>query len=684
FAELLVRVREATLSAYAHQEVPFERLIEDLAPERDLARPPLVQVLFSLNNAPSGALELPGLTLTSSAPRTGTAKFELTCAFSETEGGLAGMFEYSRDLFDGPTIERLAERFVRLLAGAAADPRQRLSELPLLSPAERRQLLVEWNDVGSLPPSEVALHELFEVQAARTPEAIALVAGMSGERWTYRELDLWADSLARRLAGLGVGPEVRVGICLTRTPLLVASLLAVLKAGGAYVPLDPEYPRERLAFLLEDTAAPVLVTEPDLVERLPDHRAELLLLTPDAGHGEPAGLRPVSGVLPGNLAYLIYTSGSTGRPKGVAIEHRSAVAFARWARTVFPPEELAGVLAATSISFDLSVFELFVTLAWGGKVVLAANALELPRLAASGEVVLVNTVPSAMAELVLERAVPESVRTVNLAGEPLKRSLVQAIHEASAASRVLDLYGPSECTTYSTWAPVPRDERREPTIGRPIAGTRAVLLGRRGEPVPAGIPGELLLGGAGLARGYLNRPDLTAERFVPDPFPPEEGGKPGGRLYRTGDLARYLPDGRLEYLGRIDQQVKVRGFRIELGEIEAALGAHGRVREGVVLAREDLAGGAGLAAYVVAAEGEPLAPSELRDFLRERLPEFMLPAAWVFLPSLPLTANGKVDRKALARLRPEPVPGSTGVAPRTPAEELLAGIFASVLGVERV
>ncbi|MBW8879229.1 MAG: amino acid adenylation domain-containing protein, partial [Acidobacteria bacterium] len=685
FVALLERVRETTLSAYAHQEVPFERLVEDLSPERDLSRPPLVQVLLSLQNAPSGPLELPGLALTASGVTTETAKLDLSCTLTETDRGLAGMLEYSRDLFEGATMERLAGHFTRLLAGAVADPRRRLSELPLLSAVDRSQLLVEWNDVGPVPPSDaLTLHELFEAQAARTPEAVALVMGSSGERWTYRELDLWADGLAHRLAGLGVGPEVRVGVCLTRTPLLVASLLAVLKAGGAYVPLDPAYPGERLAFMLEDSAAAVLLTEPDLVNRFPAYGSALLLVDPGASRDVPAGPRVVSGVVPGNLAYLIYTSGSTGRPKGVAIEHRSAMAFARWARTVFPAEDLAGVLAATSVSFDLSVFELFVTLAWGGKVVLAADALELPHLAAAGEVVLVNTVPSAMAELVRLGAVPESVRTVNLAGEPLKRSLVEGLHASSPALRVLDLYGPSEATTYSTWSLAPREERREPAIGRPIAGTRAVLLGRSGELVPAGVPGELFLGGAGLARGYLDRPELTAERFVPDPFGPAEGGEPGGRLYRTGDLARYLPDGRLDYLGRLDQQVKVRGFRIELGEIEAALLAHGQVTAAVVLAREDLAGGAGLVAYVVSTDGEAPGPSDLRGFLGERLPGFMVPAAYVVLPALPLTPSGKVDRKALAKLRPERVATSAGVAPRTPTEELVAGIFAEVLGVERV
>ncbi|MBW8879564.1 MAG: amino acid adenylation domain-containing protein, partial [Acidobacteria bacterium] len=687
FSALLARVREAALAAYAHQDLPFEKLVEELQPRRDLSHAPLFQVSFALDAEPPPSLRLGGVAAALWTLGQETEKFDLSLTLGVGVGvegqGLSGVLGFRTDLFDAPTIERLAGGFVRLLTGAVADPRLHLSELPLLSPVERSQLLVEWNDVGTVPPSPsdaLTLHELFEAQAARTPEAVALVMGSSGERWTYRELDLWAEGVARRLAGLGVGPEVRVGVCLTRTPLLVASLLAVLKAGGAYVPLDPDYPGERLAFMLEDSAAAVLLTEPGLAGRLPAHRAKLLVEEPPRSRPARRSRRRASGVLPGNLAYLIYTSGSTGRPKGVAIEHRSAVAFARWARTVFAAEDLAGVLAATSVSFDLSVFELFVTLAWGGKVVLAADALELPHLAAADEVVLVNTVPSVMAELVRLGAVPESVRTVNLAGEPLKRSLVEGLHTSSPALRVLDLYGPSEATTYSTWALAPRGDRREPAIGRPIAGTRAVLLGRSGELVPAGVPGELFLGGSGLSRGYLDRPELTAERFVPDPFPGAEGGEPGGRLYRTGDLARYLPDGRLDYLGRIDQQVKVRGFRIELGEIEAALLRHPAVREAAVA----LAGSEDrhLVAYV-AGEGETAA-AELREFLRERLPVYMVPSFFLSLPKLPLTPSGKVDRKALAKLLPDRLAESAETAPRTPTEELVAGIFAEVLHLEQV
>src|SRR6185369_11877580 len=422
---------------------------------------------------------------------------------------------------------------------------------------------------------------LFAAQAQLTPDRVALVAGDA--TLTYRELDARADCLARRLRTLGVGPEVPVGVHLPRSSDLIVALLAVLKAGGAYVPLDPTYSRQGLAFRLADVGAPVLVTIQELAGSLPEHSARLLLLD---GAAEPMAESAEGGVSSGadsgTLAYVIYTSGSTGRPKGVAIEHRSAVALIQWARGVFPPADLAGVLAATSVNFDLSVFEIFVPLAWGGRVILADNALHLPTLAAASEVTLVNTVPAVLGELVNSYGLPASVRTVSLAGEALPAALVRALYERPGIERVLNLYGPSEDTTYSTAWRVPRDERM-PAIGRPVAGTRAYLLDPLLRPVAIGVHGELCLGGAGLARGYLRRPDQTAERFTPDPF----ALQPGERLYRTGDLARHRPDGALEFLGRIDHQVKVRGFRIEPGEIEAALLNHPDVREAVVVARDD-------------------------------------------------------------------------------------------------
>ncbi|HWN42639.1 MAG TPA: amino acid adenylation domain-containing protein, partial [Thermoanaerobaculia bacterium] len=656
-AELLLRVREATLEAYAHQDLPFERLVEELQPERDLSRPPLVQVLLAYQAAHS---ELPGLILESRPVPTGTSKLDLTLSISEE---LDGYLEYDSALFDAATAFRFLRRFETLLTGCLADPALRFSELPLLDHAERQQLLV-WGAGGRLAGGPACIHQLFEAQAARTPEAPALVHG--DITLTYRELDRRAGQLAHRLRALGVGPEQRVGICMERSPALVIGMLGILKAGGAYAPVDPAYPRERQAFLLDDAEAPVLLTEKALLERLPPFAGRILLSQDEGPDEEEWSPVPVG---PENLAYVIYTSGSTGRPKGVAIEHASASALIRWAAEVFPREELAAVLASTSVCFDLSVFELFVPLSLGGTVVLAGNALDLPALAE--QVTLVNTVPSAMAELVRSGGLPASLRAVNLAGEPLPRELVERIHERAPGARVLNLYGPSEDTTYSTFAVIPPGETRSPAIGRPVAGTRVLVLDRWLRLAPAGVPGELFLGGAGLARGYLHRPDVTAERFVPDPGSAE----PGARLYRTGDLVRYRADGDLDFLGRIDNQVKVRGFRIELGEIEAALESHPAVESAAVLALEGR-----LVAFVV-----PTTASGLRGHLQDRLPEFMMPSAWVLLEALPLTPNGKVDRRALARLGvPRVEPAEAAVAPRTTTEELLARLWAEILKLQRV
>ncbi|HBL30739.1 MAG TPA: non-ribosomal peptide synthetase, partial [Acidobacteria bacterium] len=524
------------------------------------------------------------------------------------------------------------------------------------------------------------LHELFEAQARRSPDAVALIDGRQEIR--YRELDQAAERLAARLRLHGAGPEVTVGVWMERSAGLVAALLAILKAGAAYLPLDPRHPRLRLSAMLESARAGLVLSAERLVADLPWSGPTVLVDhdSADARAGR-AGRRAV----PENLAYVLYTSGSTGTPKGVSVTHRSAVELVRWAGGVFHREELAGVLASTSLSFDLSVFELFVPLSRGGTVILAQDILELPALPSRGRVTLVNTVPSAAAELVRTGSLGAGVRTVTLAGEPLPRSLAERLYATGTVERVWNLYGPSEDTTYST-ASLVQAGAREPDIGRPIASTKACVLAAGGgrEPLPVGVAGELHLGGAGLARGYLHRPDLTAERFLPDPWPasPEEAG---ARLYRTGDLVRWRPDGALDFLGRLDHQVKVRGFRIEPGEIEAALSSLEGVREAAVLVQEDRSGGPALVAYVVGGVvGDVAADARSwRERLRERLPDFMVPAAFVALAALPRTPGGKVDRKAL------PTPDGRRVeesfrAPRTPVEEVLAGLWAEVLGVERI
>ncbi|HEU4595739.1 MAG TPA: amino acid adenylation domain-containing protein, partial [Pyrinomonadaceae bacterium] len=476
------------------------------------------------------------------------------------------------------------------------------------------------------------------------------------------------------------GAERRVGVLMGRGVGMVVGVLGVLKAGGAYVPLDAEYPAARLRWMMEDAGVGVLLTEENLLGVAARAGARVVCLDGDWGLIAREGARTPQATVEGaqHLAYVIYTSGSTGRPKGVAITHHSAVMLVRWARQVFADEDLSGVLAATSLSFDLSVFELFVPLSYGGRVIVAENALQLPDIAE--EVTLVNTVPSVMTELLRGRGLPPSVRVVNLAGEPLSQQLAEQVYESGHVRQVFNLYGPSEDTTYSTFALIPKGSHETLTIGRPIANTQAYVLDRYLEPVPVGVAGELYLGGDGLARGYLNRPALTAEKFIPDPF----SGEPGARLYRTGDLARYLADGRIDFLGRIDHQVKLRGFRIELGEIESALESRPDVRQSLAVVREDAPGQRRLVAYVLAEEASAVSGGELREHLRAQLPDYMIPSAFVVLDEFPLTPNGKVDRGRLPAPEGEPSEGADSTEARTPTEELVAGIWCEVLGRERV
>jgi amino acid adenylation domain-containing protein len=575
---------------------------------------------------------------------------------------------YDRRRFAAATITRMLGHLRALVEGLVQRPDQALQALPILGAEERRTLLVDWNDTALPIPEGVALHQLFEQQVDRDPEAIALHAGH--EQITYRRLDAWSNALAHRLRARGVKPGDLVGVSVHRSSALVAALLGILKAGGAYVPLDPAYPKQRLAQIIDQSRVAFIVVDEAARAMLLDHTAELVAV--DAPPSKDVVARVDGGATANDLAYVLFTSGSTGTPKGVAIEHRSAVALVVWALAVFTKEELAGVLFSTSISFDLSVFEVFVTLAVGGKLIIATNALELPALPAANDVTLINTVPSAMAELLRARGVPASVRTVCLAGEPLPAILAAAVYAEPTIERLYNLYGPTEDTTYSTFMQARRDGSA-PTIGRPIANGTAYILGPGLEPVPIGVVGEIYLGGAGLARGYLHQPEMTAERFVPSPF------VPGARLYRTGDVGRFRDDGEMEYAGRIDHQIKLRGFRIELGEIEAVLRKLTDVRDVIVMAREDEPGDKRLVAYLVLAAGSSLGASELRAAVREKLPEYMVPAAFVLLEALPLTANGKVDRRSL------PAPGATAassriyVAPRDQVESELAGIFAEVL-----
>ena len=590
---------------------------------------------------------------------------------------------YDRRRFTDDSIERLLGHLRTLLESIAAQTSaasQTLAELQLLTSREREQVLVEWNNTARDYPQDLCLPEMFEAQVERTPERIAAVH-TDGEL-TYRELNARANKLARYLRKLGVGPETCVGVLMERSLEMLVGLLGVLKAGGAYVPLDPEYPQERLAFMLADSGARALLTQQRLVEHLPAHQAQLICVDTDGQAIDRESAENLRcDVTARNLAYVIYTSGSTGWPKGTAIEHRSAAILSQWARESFEPEAFAGTLALTSICFDLSIFELFVPLHCGGKVIIVRDVLHLSQVPATHQVTLINTVPSAIDELLQLSYLPASAYVVNLAGEPLQKKLVQQLYERKTVKHVFNLYGPTEDTTYSTWGLMTRDDHESPTVGRPISNTRSYMLDRRGRPLPIGIPGELHLGGMGLARGYLGRPDLTAEKFIPDPFSVE----PGARMYRTGDLARFLPDGRIDFLGRMDDQVKIRGYRIEPGEIETALNEYPSVKTCVVVARVDADDDKRLVAYIVARDGEKPSHLELRSFLRTRLLEQMVPSAFVLLDEMPLTPNGKINRRALPA--PEvsrPEIEQRYVAPRNDIEAALVELWQEVLGINPI
>jgi len=592
FRELLARVKEVALAAYSHGELPFEKLVEELQPQRDLGRNPLVQVTFQLWNPPA-IVDMGTREVDSAVPAEildvpkSTAKFDLALDMWEAAGALMARMEYRSELFDASAIDRMLDHFVVLLDAIACDPDADLSSLPLLTEKERRQLYT-WNATGAPRQAPRCIHELFEAHAAGQPNAIAVAYG--SKRSTYGELNGAADRIADKLTALGVGPETLVGVCLGRRIELVAALLGVLKAGGAYVPIDPSYPVERSRFMLSDAQAPFLVTESALAARF--DVPGLSVLDVDALLAEPAPHVLRSAPRTDHLAYVLFTSGSTGLPKGVEIEHRNAASLIDWTREQYTADELSGVLASTSVCFDLSVFELFATLALGGTVVLVENALHLASSPAAKDVRLVNTVPSVIVELVRARALPATVTTVNLAGEPLRPQVVAEVFEHSSARKIYNLYGPTEDTTYSTGVCIERGKEWKPTIGRPLPYRRAYILDSRLAPVPVGVTGELYLGGAGVARGYRCRPKLTCEKFLPSPF------EPGTRIYRTGDLARYADNGDIEFLGRADTQVKLRGFRLELGEVEATIRMHPAVSDAAAIVREDHSGDRRLVAYV--------------------------------------------------------------------------------------
>jgi amino acid adenylation domain-containing protein len=668
--ELIAQVARRMEDASANGSAGFDTIVAAVQPARSDAHAPLCQTRLDW-------------CVSQSAPPTG---FDFILGLCEQDGCIVGSLSYITALFDRDTVVRYAGYWMRLLQGMVDRPDAEVSTLPLLASAERETLLRTWNATGIEYPRGACMHELIEAQAARTPEATALVCG--DVRWTYAELNTRANRLAHQLRTLGVGPDVRVGICARRQAPLLVALLASLKSGGAYVPLDPSYPADRLGYILDDAQPAVVLTDGSsrgvLAQALslaeqPQSPVVLDLVADEAQwSGQPSENPSASsvGLTPMHLGYLIYTSGSTGRPKGVAIEHRNAVNFMAWAQGAFEREVLSNVLFSTSINFDLSIYEYCVPLSVGGTVTLVENALVL--LEGPQPVTLINTVPSVMVELTKASAVPETVRVVNVAGEPLKRALGEAILSSSRVERLCNLYGPSETTTYSTWVRMDRGSGFVGDIGCPIGNTQVYVLDGVGEPVPVGVSGEIWIGGAGVARGYLGKPELTAERFVEDRFSAE----PGARMYRTGDLGRWTREGRIELLGRNDFQVKIRGFRIELGEIEMQLSQCAGVRESLVLAREDVPGEKRLVAYVLSEAS--LEVGEVRDWLSKRLPEYMVPSAVVRLEAWPLTPNGKLDRKSLPAPDAEAYARTAYEAPQGEVEERVAALWSELLRIDRV
>jgi amino acid adenylation domain-containing protein len=683
FRELLSRVRKVCVGATAHQQLPFEKLVETLQPQRNLSHTPLFHVMFVFQDVPEEFLEFHDLTITPLEVDSGTAKFDLTLSFMRgVADGLSGSLEYNTDLFTHATIARMLGHLRVLLESLVANPAQRLSEASLLTEAEQHQLVGKWNKTTTDYPRDQCVHRLFETQTNRTPYATAVLCEQ--EQLCYEALNRRANQLAHYLQKRGVGPEVLVGIYVERSLEMVEGILGILKAGGAYVPLDPAYPQERLAFMLADSQAPVLLTQERLAARLPRHGAQVLRLDADwKAIAHESDKNPASEVAAENLAYVIYTSGSTGKPKGVQISHRAVVNLLTAMSRRPGITDRDTLLAVTSLSFDIAALELFLPLIVGARLVVVSREVAcdgtrlLAALHGSGATIMQAT-PSTWRLLLAAGWQGSDQLTILCGGEALPQQLAHQLREQGAS--LWNLYGPTETTIWSTVYQVSSTDRPIP-IGRPIANTEIYLLDQHLQLVPIGVSGELHIGGAGLARGYLNRPELTAEKFIPHPFSHE----PGARLYKTGDLARYLPDGNLEFLGRIDQQVKIRGFRIEPGEVESVLGQHPAIRETVVVAREDIPGDKRLVAYVVVHRHPVPSISELHRFLKEKLPDSMVPAAFVFLDTLPLTPNGKVDRRALPPphwIRPNLEKAYT--PPRTLLEKRLVELWTQVLGVKEV
>ena len=659
FRDLIARVRATNLAAYSHQELPFERLVEVLNPARSLSRHPLFQVMLAFQNNAPVSLDLPGLSARFEPVATASAKFDLSVSLGERRAsdgapaGINGRLEYSTDLFERASVEAMAGRFIRLLEAVVTDPERAIGSLDILTADERHAILHEWNDTAhAIPPG--TLPELFAAQVDKTPDAIAVV--FEEQSLSYAQLDAHSNRLAHHLRELGVGPETVVGLCVERSLEMVVGLIGILKAGGTYLPLDPSYPQQRLAFMLEDAQARVLLTQAALVERLPAHGAKTVRLDVDApAIAQQPATAPAFALHPQNAAYIIYTSGSTGTPKGVAVTQQSVCNLSSAQMADFPMLPGDRVLGAASIGFDASVEQTLLPLLHGACVVLMADG-EMPEPSAFWDFVsryavnYLDTTPTLLAAMIEAAPSAVTLHRIVLGGEEAPPSLLRHLRRRFGGVPIANTYGPTECCIDATAFALDdvADNIRIP-IGRPLANYRVYVLDGGLQPVPAGVAGELYIAGAGLARGYLGQAGLTAERFVADPF-----GPAGSRMYRTGDLARWRSDGVLDFLGRADAQVKLRGFRIEPGEIEAALVRHAGVAQAAVMAREDAAGGKRLVGYVVAAAGASVDAAVLRAHVGQSLPDYMVPSAIVVLDRLPLTPNGKLDRAALPapELRP--------------------------------